>query len=231
MTYEIMFPVCCNFISDCRITWDMPQTPVNQNQAKDLLRRWSIWLFGQDADNDTAADGNGGRVMNQNAGNDPWFMPGTWGRTMRPIRTIHVPAGTNLFIVAASSHATPNELPAGRPSTPANLKNHARAIHDLWFHAAIGVGPVHGPLQQLNLTEAETDVFQLKIDRGNGYADLTEVSGAGIDMVSIGRVALFQPPAGRSRIIVASQSPQDDGMGKNGEREYNVHVSYDVNVP
>jgi hypothetical protein len=86
-------------------------------------------------------------------------------------------------------------------------------------------------LKPLGLTTAVTGVFQVNIDPGSQYAALTGVSGNGIDMVSVGRVHMYTPDRGVTRITIAGQAPELPKLGRRGEKEYNVHVTYEVTVP
>lgn len=197
---------------------------------EDLLQQWSIWLFGQHGSSDTADDTMGGdRIENENKGKPIWFIPGTWGQVRIPTRTIDVPQGTQLFVVAASSHATSKELLDGEADSEANLTKHANEIDKLWFNSTLALGPVNGDLQKVELDKATTGRFGVDIHASSKYLELTGISSGRTNMVTVGHVHLFTPNPGKTRLVIAAQSPSKK-IGKKTEKEYNVQVEYVVTV-
>jgi hypothetical protein len=195
--------------------------------TKDLLQQWSVWLLKQDPD--AGGDVDGSIVAAENAENrEIWFIPGTWGRIGVAVRKIAVPAGRQLFVVAGSSHATVPELASGQAGEAANLKSLAEDIDKRWLQVGCQIGPKMDNLQNVNLDKATTDIFNVNINPGNGYAALTQIAGPQ-QMVTTGRCFLYTPPKGTSYLVIGAQAPKND-LGKNGEKEYNVQVTYEVTV-
>lgn len=200
------------------------------------LEKFCTWLLRQHGSSDTGSDNTGTSIMTENQGQsgNPWFIPKTWfipgsWNMIGITRAITVPLGTRLFIVAATSHATYDELPAGTPKTPRQLLKQANMISKSWLHAAVAGGPVAGPLRKLPLKTART-VFDVDIHAGNNYAGINRVSGTGIKMACVGLVNMFPlKKRGLQRITIAGQAPKV-GIGMNGEEEYNMHVTYEVTV-
>lgn len=191
-----------------------------------LLEQWCKWLLPRTGTNDPANDFDGDVHDEANKTNNPWFIAGTWNVTTPQIREIHPPAGMGLFVVAASSHATPDELPAGQTGTEPNLKAHAETIDGTWLHAGLFKGGETGPLTPEPLKPAKTGMFEVKIPASSRYATLTGVHGDKVKMAVMGRVCIYTPPAGRSRLVIGSMAPQRPDVGRRGEAQYNVQVEY-----
>lgn len=208
---------------------------------KDLLKKWSEWLLTQGT-GDAASDLTGAVVAQQNAGKNPWLLPGTWGQIGKPTRVLAgpnaVPDGTKLFIVAASSHATKDELPAGSKDDAA-LTKHAKYIHRLWRDTPeILIGGINDRLENLQsvtLVRETTDAFDVTINGNNPYTMVSRGTQSGSPvsgnqrMVTVGDVFLSEPvnPSTEPlQIIILGQSLLDDATGSRGELEYNVHLKY-----
>ena len=197
-----------------------------------LLEKWCVWLFKQQAGSDAAGDVQGGVFVAQhNQNEDPWLIPGTWGQVTVPKRKITVGHG-NLFVVAASSHATFKELAlAGEQQNNQNLKTHAKEIDKAWFGKTLATGPIGGNLQQVQLDTVTTGVFDVDIHNSSPYRTLTGITGGPTKMLTIGHVKSLKLRAGsKTRVVIAGQSPEKQ-IGNRKEKEYNVHVEYEVTVP
>lgn len=203
---------------------------------KNLLMEWSKWLLKQGT-NDAASDNTGAVLRDQNHGRDIWFIPGSWGQTGKKTRPLlDVPKNSRLFIVVASSHATHPELPAGVAANDAELKKHAEHIHRLWRNTPqLLIGGVNDSLDALTeaaLVKETTDAFDVNINADNMYTLVSKgtANGNGISgsqrMVTVGHVHLTAPVTKPLQIVILGQSLEDPKTGKNGEKEYNVHVRY-----
>jgi hypothetical protein len=195
-----------------------------------LLQEWCDWLFRQGADNAASDVMQGADVTRHNANRNPWFIPGTWGQVNVPKRRIRIKEGTQLFVVAASSHATFKELAlAGVAQTEENLKTHLRSIDDAWFSKILATGTVNGDLTKEELDEAETKMFDVDINGQNPYLGLTHTSSGKTKMMSKGYVKRLTLPVGKTRLVIAAQSPAKR-IGNRTESQYDVHVEYEVEV-
>lgn len=201
-----------------------------------LLQEWSIWLFKQDGSHsqDAASDRQKGQfVTEHNKNRNPWFIPGTWGQVSIPARELHVQPGTELFIVAASSHATNEELDiAGETVSDANLKKHAQQVDELWYPPNLSIGQVDdkGRLPLVELEKVVTPPFDITINPNSPYCNLAGIAGGNSTrMVTMGHVHKFTPGEGKTRIVIAAQSPKAK-IGRREEKQYNVHVEYIVEV-
>jgi hypothetical protein len=200
--------------------------------SEKLLEKWCVWLFKQQAGSDAAGDIQGGVFVAQhNQDQNPWLIPGTWGQVNVPKRKITVGHG-NLFVVAASSHATYKELQlAGEQENDQNLKTHAKEIDKAWLGKTLATGPIDGDLQQVQLDTVTTDVFNVDIHNSSPYRTLTDITGGPTKMLTIGHVKLLNLPTGsKTRIVIAGQSPEKKIKNRT-EKQYNVHVEYEVTVP
>lgn len=209
-----------------------------------LLQEWCIWSFKQNDANDTIGDTARGNIIQRenSARNDQykniWYIPGTWGQTEIDDRDrITVKAGTQLFIVAASSHTTGPELPDNQPPTEDNLRKHLDQIDRLWSHPALYIrNPNDREFEEVDLKKARTAVFDVNIDPASQYTVLTkgERGEAGVSgnqkMMSSGMVSLFEPDPGETLLEILGMSRKNKDVGKRGEKEYNVHVRYKITV-
>lgn len=204
---------------------------IDEDAAKPLLEKWTRWLLERGIEDDPGSDTGGDLIEQQNrdANNDPWLLPGSWNKT-RMNRKIDVPVGKKLFVAAATSHATYPELPVDQAKTPANLKAHAQKIDDLWLHFGLYWGNKNGPMTRLDLTKVTTDLYKVNIHPSSNYASITTGISGEQEFVTVGHVHLYNPPRGKSYLVIAAQCPEIT-VGPKGEREYNMHVTYEITVP
>lgn len=206
---------------------------------EDYLIEWSRWLAGQRSYEDAPSDWTGNVHVNLNQGRSVWFLAGTWGVEQNGPRTITVPTGTNLFIVAAFACATDKELmnrkrhPRADPSHPlpsnipspglAHLQNRARAIDALFTEVHLEIDDIKSDSL---LKTVETPMFTVDIEPSNGLATYYGYPGFQ-SMVSKARVALIEYVASAHKIKINAHGGSDDDSG---ELEYNLEVTYNVVV-
>src|SRR2546426_2567292 len=185
--------------------------------AQELVN-FSRWLLTRTGNNDPADDRQGGGVVErENANNNPWFLPGTWGQVNVPTRRIHVPDGASLLVVAGSSHATDKER--GRDI----LAGYANWGDGLWGNS-INL-TLNGNNQQLRTVTTES--FNVDIQNDN-YLQLTRISRGPTNMVTIGHVFRHDNPVVGDVIAFGGNSRQDNSHGNNGEGAYNLQVRYEL---
>jgi hypothetical protein len=205
---------------------------MSQISLSQLLESWVYWVFQPRSGSDHPSDTRGGTTEQLNDGSDIWFLSGTWGNAGatpgRVNRNISVREGTSIFIVLASSHATPEEL--GNPNaTDQDLIRHARAVHQLWDRRNLRIDG-NGEATQ---TE-QTRVLTPYISDGSYYSGLAK-SGV-VKMVTVAEVFLL----GSARLgqqgqqhtieLDAHSRAGNPGQGEPNEPDYVVNVSYNVRV-
>lgn len=211
----------------------MSQIPPSQ-----LLEGWVYWIFQQPWGSDHANDSRGARTEQLNSGSDIWYLSGTWGDAGptpgKVTRKIRVREGTSLFIVLASSHATPEELK--KPdATPQDLLQHARAVHNLWDKMDLRIDGKSETTQR-----EETRVLTPCISDGSYYSRLAK-SGV-VRMVTVAEVFLLDS----ARLSQQAQQDQQDhehtieldahsrkgdpARGEPNEPDYVEDVTYKITV-
>lgn len=211
----------------------MSQIPTSQ-----LLEGWVYWIFQQPWGSDHANDSRGFRTEQLNDGSDIWYLSGTWGDAGatpgKVNRKIRVRAGTSIFIVLASSHATPEEL--RKPNaTDQELHQHAKAVHNLWDKTDLRIDGKSEATQ----TE-ETRVLTPCISDGSYYSGLAK-SGV-VRMATVAEVVLLdsarlgqqgqQDQQGQQHTIEldAHSRKGDPAQGEPNEPEYVEDVTYKITV-
>ena len=167
-----------------------------------------------------------------NDGSDIWYLSGTWGDAGptpdKVIRKIHIKKETSLFIVLASSHATPQEL-TKQNADDDDLLQHAKAVHKLWDKTDLRIDRKSEPTQ----TE-ETRVLTPYISDGSYYSGLAR-SGL-VRMATVAEVYLLDTTRlgqeGREHTIEldAHSRKGDTGRQEPDEPEYREDVRYEITV-
>ena len=175
----------------------MSQIPPSQ-----LLEGWVYWIFQQPWGSDHANDSRGARTEQLNNGSDIWYLSGTWGDAGptpgKVTRKIRVREGTSLFIVLASSHATPEEL--RKPdATDQELLQYAKAVHNLWDKKDLRIDGKSEKTQR-----EETRVLTPCISDGSYYSRLAK-SGV-VRMATVAEVFLLDS----ARLSQQAQQNQQD---------------------
>jgi hypothetical protein len=206
----------------------MSQIPPSQ-----LLEGWVYWVFQPRSGSDHPSDASGGRTEQLNDGSDIWYLSGTWGNagaTPRPVkRDIRVRKETSIFIVLASSHATPEELENPDAASDQDLIRHAKDVHKLWVKKDLKIDDRPEATQ----TE-ETRVLTPYISDGSYYSGLAK-SGV-VRMATVAEVFLLdsarlgQQGQHHKVDLDAHSRPGNTGRGEPNEPEYVVNVSYDITV-
>lgn len=205
----------------------MSQIPPSQ-----LLEGWVYWVFQPRSGSDHPSDAGGGRTEQLNDGSDIWYLSGTWGNAGptpdRVNRNIRVRKGTSIFIVLASSHATPEEL-RNQNASDQDLIRHAKDVHKLWDRTNLTIDGN----REATRTE-ETRVLTPYISDGSYYSGLAK-SGV-VKMATVAEVFLLdsarlpQQPQPHTIDLDAHSRPGDPARGEPKEPEYVVDVSYKVTV-
>lgn len=211
----------------------MSQIPPSQ-----LLEGWVYWIFQQHWGSDHANDSRGARTEQLNAGSDTWYLSGTWGDAGptpgKVIRKIDIRKGTSLFIVLASSHATPQEL-TKLNATDEELFQHAKAVHKLWDKTELRIDGELETTQKL-----ETRVLTPCISDGSYYARLAK-SGV-VRMATVAEVFLLDSTRLSQQAQQNQQAQQltieldahsrkgDQALGEPNEPEYREDVTYEITV-
>lgn len=203
---------------------------MNQIQPSQLLEGWVYWVFQPQYGSDHPNDTSGGRTEQLNDGSDIWYLSGTWGNAgatpEKVNRSIRVREGTSIFIVLASSHATPEEL--GNPdATDEDLISHATAVHKLWDKTDLRIrGELKGTLRE------ETRVLTPYISDGSYYSSLAR-SGV-VRMATVAQVFLLDSALvgnkGEKYTIELDAHSRDPTKGEPNEPEYLENVSYNITV-
>jgi hypothetical protein len=185
---------------------------MSQIQPSKLLEGWVYWIFQQPWGSDIGNDSSGAITERLNDGSDVWYLSGTWGDAGptpgKVNRKIRIRNGTSLFIVLASSHATPEEL--GRSdATPQELLHHAKAVHNLWVKKDLRIDGISEPTERV-----ETDVLLPCISDGSYYSRLAK-SGV-VRMATVAEVLLLNS----ARL---SQQGQQDQQGQEHTIELDAH--------
>ena len=205
---------------------------MSQIRPSQLLEGWVYWVFQPRSSSDHPSDTSGGRTEQLNDGSDIWYLSGTWGNAGatpgRVNRNIRVREGTSIFIVLASSHATPEEL--GNPNAPdQDLIRHAKDVHKLWDRTELKIDG----RKEATQTE-ETRVLTPYISDGSYYSGLAK-SGV-VRMATVAEVFLLdsarlgQQGQHHKIDLDAHSRPGNTGRGEPNEPEYLVNVSYDITV-
>jgi hypothetical protein len=198
-----------------------------------LLEGWVYWVFQPRSGSDHPSDTGGGRTEQLNGGSDIWYLSGTWGNAgatpRRVNRNIRVREGTSIFIVLASSHATPEEL--GNPNaSDQDLIRHATAVHALWDRRNLRIDG-NG---EATRTEQTPHVLTPYISDGSYYSGLAK-SGV-VRMATVAEVFLLDSARlaqqGQQHTIEldAHSRAGDPGRGEPNEPEYVVNASYNITV-
>ena len=205
----------------------MSQIPPSQ-----LLEGWVYWIFQPQWGSDHPNDKSGGKTEQLNDGSDIWFLSGTWGNegaTPKKVnRNIHVREGTSIFIVLASSHATPEELK--NPNvTDQELLQHAKAVHNLWDKKELRID------RESEATQTdETRVLIPYISDGSYYSGLAKAGL--VRMATVAEVFLLDSARlgqqGQQHTIEldAHSRKGDPDRKKPNEPEYVEDVSYNITV-
>lgn len=196
-------------------------------QVDQHLQDWSQWLFRQPGgvNNNAADDLTGGYITNDQKLKQRWFIPGTWGAIQTPVRTIVVPNGASLYIVAGSSHATDEEVDTARGDT---LESYALWADKLFDKGVPPYLTIDGHAAQL--TTVKTNSFPVQFANDNPYVTKNNLSNTHQNMVSVARIHEFTPTKEKSFTILGSR-PEDRTRGKNGEALYELHVKYKIARP
>jgi hypothetical protein len=229
------YPLCGNFINKCYCIRYMSQI-----QPSQLLEGWVYWIFQQPWGSDHANDSRGAVTERLNDGSDIWYLSGTWGDAGatpgKVNRKIHVRAGTSIFIVLASSHATPEELGDPADATDEKLLKHAKAVHNLWDKTDLRID---GKLEATQ--KEETRVLTPYISDGSYYSGLAKKSGV-VRMATVAEVFLLdsarlsqqgqQDQQGQQHTIEldAHSRKGDPARGEPNEPEYMEDVTYNITV-
>jgi hypothetical protein len=212
---------------------------MSQIQPSKLLEGWVYWIFQQPWGSDIGNDSRGAITERLNYGSDIWYLSGTWGDAGptpgKVNRKIGIREGTSLFIVLASSHATPEELRSPETATPEQLLQHAKAVHNLWDKKDLRIDGISEPTQRV-----ETDVLLPCISDGSYYSGLAK-SGV-TRMVTVAEVCLLDS-ARLSQQAQQNQNGQeltikldahsrkgDPARGEPDEPEYLEDVTYMIRV-
>jgi len=205
----------------------MSQIPPSQ-----LLEGWVYWVFQPRSGSDHPSDTSGGRTEQLNDGSDIWYLSGTWGNAGpspgRVNRNIRVRKGTSIFIVLASSHATPEELRNPNASDQ-DLIRHAKDVHKLWDKKDLNID---GSKQATRIEE--TRVLTPYISDGSYYSGLAK-SGV-VRMATVAEVFLLdsarlgQQPQPHTIELDAHSRAGNPAQGEPNELEYLLNVKYDITV-
>ena len=198
-----------------------------------LLEGWVDWIFPQPWGSDLPNDTNGAETERLNDRRDIWYLSGTWGNAGatpgKVNRTIHVREGTPIFIVLASSHATPEEL-GNQDATDQRLISHAKDVHKLWDKTELRIDDGKPEATQ---TE-ETRVLTPYISDGSYYSGLAK-SGL-VRMATVAEVFLLDSARlgqqGQQRTIDldAHSRAGNPDRGEPNEPEYVEDVRYKIIV-
>ena len=206
---------------------------MSQISLSQLLEGWVYWVFQPRSGSDHPSDTGGGRTEQLNDGSDIWYLSGTWGNAGptpgRVNRNIAVREGTSIFIVLASSHATPEEL--GNPNaTDQDLIRRARDVHALWDRRNLRID---GSVQATQTVETP-HVLIPYISDGSYYSGLAK-NGL-VRMATVAEVFLLnsarlgQPGQQHTIELDAHSRPGVPGRGEPNEPDYAVDVSYNIRV-
>jgi hypothetical protein len=209
----------------------MSQIPPSQ-----LLEGWVYWIFPQRWGSDIGNDSTGATTEQLNAGSDIWYLSGTWGDAGptpdKVIRKIRIKKETSLFIVLASSHATPQEL-TKKDADDEDLLQHAKAVHKLWDKTELRIGDKDKP-EQIQTQKIETPVLTPFISDNSYYARLAK-SGV-VRMATVAEVSLLdydrlsQQGQKYNIELDAHSRKGEQALAEPDEPEYREDVRYEITV-
>jgi hypothetical protein len=199
---------------------------MSQEELNTRLREWCEWLFPRSGTpvTDPCRDPDGTTHDTENAGNPVYFVAGTWGVVWGNDRTIRPPLNSQLFVVAASAHATPDELVA--VANP-NLDHLANRIDGSLTTAAIQIIR-NGAEQTVPLRPASTLPFKVRIPQASPYNVMVGTNyNTEVDMVCRARVATIQADGPFDMAIIAG-APHRPDIGRNppGQIQYVLGVKF-----
>ncbi|HKF26856.1 MAG TPA: hypothetical protein VKB06_00490 [Nitrososphaera sp.] len=203
---------------------------MSQILPSQLLEGWVYWIFPQPWGSDIGNDSTGARTEQLNDGRDIWYLSGTWGDAGatpgKVNREIRVREGTSIFIVLASSHATPEEL-GNQDSADQELLQHAKAVHNLWDKTDLRIDGKSEATQR-----EETRVLTPYISDGSYYSRLAK-SGV-VRMATVAEVLLLDSARvgkeGEEHTIELDAHSRTPTKGEPNEPEYREDVTYRITV-
>lgn len=183
-----------------------------------------------------ATDNVGTMVERDNQGQAIWVLPGTVNeqgvrRTIRPGNS-----KPKLFVVAASSHATPKEYEKVHGSPPPNataLRDYAQKIHDLWNkqNSSISYGPQDSLKKETfnQLKSVILEIPSIDIHSKSYYKSEYGVEGP-TEMITMAFVKEIDLPANVPannpfKIVVDAHA---DGSTQLKETEYDIGLEYTI---
>lgn len=205
----------------------MSQIPPSQ-----LLEGWVYWIFQQPWASDHANDSRGARTEQLNDGSDIWYLSGTWGDAGptpgKVNRKIRVREGTSIFIVLASSHATPEEL-GNLNATDQELLQHAKGVHNLWIKKDLRIDGTTEATQR-----EETRVLIPYISDGSYYSGLAKSGVVRMATVAevflLGSARLGQQGQEHTIELDAHSRKGNPAQGEPNEPDYVEDVTYKITV-
>jgi hypothetical protein len=210
-----------------------PSNPMSSDEQ--LLNRYCQMILTKGQNESAAVDHDGSIVTRENEGQSVWVLPGTVNeREMRRNIAPNSKGKPRLFVVAASSHATPKEYEKVYGSPPPNLgalQTYAQAIHDLWDKekSFIRYGPQGNEVEQKfsQLKQVTSYMSSIDINSQSYYAAAYGVSGP-TEMVTIAFVKELDLPDGNSNPfkIIIDATAADSAKLK--EAKYDIGVEYTV---
>jgi hypothetical protein len=199
---------------------------------EDLLKEWCEIAFRDSASDSAVEDADGEVVKAVNEGRSVWLLPGTSGTKQSTPREIEVKAGTSLFVVAGSAHATPAEFKKVHNKDPKrdDLLEYAEKIASEWKTASISLSTGSNNLEKEgkdDLEKVKVYLPKVHIDPHNYYAKDYGATGD-TPMAVVAFAKLFKNlPKGTHVIKVDADA---DKHADTKEKEYHLGVKYVVKV-
>lgn len=211
----------CMFIKSQR-------APCFVGERKELLDAWVSWLCQQKYGLDALTDFDGKRTeelnkLRNDLWKDVWFVASAWGNAFQYKRTIRLPKGKSLFVVLASSHATPPEVSPGE-----DLMSHAEKVHELWKTKNLTLNGKQATTQRLKTLSTTY------VDPENYIALYLKTSG-NIPIATVADACVFKPEelagADKNPVTIAlnAHSPASNEEPKE-PTDYRMNVNYKIMV-
>jgi hypothetical protein len=203
---------------------------------EELMIEWSRWLASQRYYQDAPSDYNGDRHAELNAGRDTWLIAGTWGTKEHTPRTLRVPIGKSLFIVASFACVTDKVLkePRRHPRARAAFNNKSKKNADPKDKdLEMNVKEIHNTFSAIKLTidgaevpllEIQPPVFSIDIDGASGLGSVYGYPGIQ-RTATMGKAYLLEYLGSPHSIRIEAKASEDP---ISGEPDYEMDVTYNI---